>query len=63
MREVILNSSIILSGLLDYLLFKTMKNETYFKNELNKLNKQVIELNSSLLIQDGLNEKKIFKKF
>ena len=58
MREVILISSVILSGLLVFLLFKTMKNETHFKNEINRLNKQVNELNSSLLIQDGLNEKK-----
>lgn len=57
MREVILISSVILSGLLVFLLFKTMRNETYFKNEINRLNKQVNELNSSLLIQDGLKEK------
>ena len=57
MREVILISSVILSGLLVFLLYKTMKNETYFRNEINRLNKQVIELNSSLLIQDGLKEK------
>tara|TARA_B100000886_G_scaffold312083_1_gene247792 strand:- start:122 stop:1276 length:1155 start_codon:yes stop_codon:yes gene_type:complete len=57
MREVILISSVILSGLLVFLLFKTMRNETYFSNEINRLNKQVNELNSSLLIQDGLKEK------
>ena len=57
MREVILISSVILSGLLVFLLFKTMRNETYFRNEINRLNKQVNELNSSLLIQDGLKEK------
>ena len=59
MREVILISSIILSGIIIFILFKTMKNETYFKNEINKLNKQVNQLNSSLLIQDSIKEKEL----
>ena len=52
MREIILISSVIISSVLFFLVFKTMRNETHFKNEITKLNRQINDLNSSLLIKE-----------
>jgi hypothetical protein len=49
MKEIILISTVIVSFILFFLVFKTMKNETYFKNEITRLNRQINELNSSAI--------------
>ena len=55
MKEIVLISSVVVSALLFFLVYKTMKNETHFKNEITRLNRQVNELNSSLLINEKNN--------
>ena len=55
MKEIVLVSSVVISMLLFYLVYKTMKNETHFKNEITRINRQVNELNSSLLLKEKNN--------
>jgi len=52
MKEIILVSSVIISMVLFFLVFKTMKNETNFKNEITRLSRQINEINNSILIKD-----------
>ena len=52
MKEIVLISSVVVSALLFFLVYKTMKNETYFKNEITRLNRQVNEINSSVLLKE-----------
>ena len=55
MKEIVLISSVVVSALLFFLVYKTMKNETYFKNEITRLNRQVNEINSSVLLKEKNN--------
>ena len=52
MKEIVLISSVVVSALLFFLVYKTMKNETHFKNEITRLNRQINELNSSVLLKE-----------